>query len=399
MRAIGLMSGTSLDGIDVALIETDGETVTRFGPSAVNPYGAADKDLLRRALEEGRSLDDRAARPGVLARAERMVTALHASAVETFLRVNKIDRAGIDVVGFHGQTVLHRPQAGLTVQIGDGAALAERLGLTVVHDFRAADMAAGGQGAPLVPVFHRAIAATIERPWPLMVLNLGGVANITFLTDHADPIACDTGPGNALIDDFMRARNGEAYDEGGAAAACGKVDQAFVDRVLGDPFFAAPLPKSLDRNAFAVANLGLGDVSLADGAATLAALTAAAVGRIVPHLPQSPASVIVAGGGAKNRTVMAMLAERLAPARVETATAAGWSADALEAQAFAYLAVRSLRGLPITFPSTTGAPCPLPGGIVAMPASARRAGSVDKCTQRITGAQADHNPRSKRPDC
>ena len=178
-------------------------------------------------------------------------------------------------------------------------------------------------------------------------------------------------PGNALIDDFMRSRTGHAYDDNGDAAAQGKVDREFVTRVLAHPFFAAPMPKSLDRNAFAFANLGLGEFSLADGAATLAALTAAAVARIVPHLPQPPASVIVAGGGAKNRTLMSMLAARLAPAMVETATAAGWSADALEAQAFAYLAVRCRRGLPITFPGTTGAPRALTGGIIAMPAAAR----------------------------
>ncbi len=369
MRAIGLMSGTSLDGIDVALIETDGERVTGFGPSATDPYAAGDRNLLRQALEEGRALGSRTARPGVLGAAERMVTTLHAAAVENFLAANRIERASIDIVGFHGQTVLHRPQAGLTVQIGDGAALADALRLPVAYDFRAADVAAGGQGAPLVPVFHRAIARTIVRPRPLIVLNVGGVANITFLFDGEDPIACDTGPGNALIDDFMRSRNGEAYDDGGATAARGEVDGKFIERVLAHPFFAAPLPKSLDRNAFAFANLRLSTYSLPDGAATLAALTAAAVARIVPHLPQPPASIIVAGGGAKNRTLMAGLAERLAPARVETATDAGWSADALEAQAFAFLAVRAQRGLPITFPSTTGVPRPMTGGVIAMPAS------------------------------
>jgi anhydro-N-acetylmuramic acid kinase len=369
MRAIGLMSGTSLDGVDVAMIETDGERVTRFGPSAVNSYEADERNVLRQALEEGRALRDRAARPGVLGEAERMVTALHAAAVENFLAANNIDKSSIDIVGFHGQTVLHRPQAGLTVQIGDGGALADALGLPVAYDFRAADVAAGGQGAPLVPVFHRAIAATIDRPRPLIIVNVGGVANITYLSDGADPIACDTGPGNALIDDYMRSRSGAAYDDGGAAAARGRVDQEFLDRVLADPFFAAPLPKSLDRDAFAFANLGLDDYSLADGAATLAALTAAAVARIVPHLPHPPASVIVAGGGARNRTLMAMLAERLAPAMVETATAAGWSADALEAQAFGFLAVRASHGWPITFPGTTGAPRAMTGGVIATPAA------------------------------
>jgi anhydro-N-acetylmuramic acid kinase len=370
LRAIGLMSGTSLDGIDVALIETDGERVTYFGPDSIEPYDEKARSVLRQALEAGRALADRAARPGVLADAERMVTALHAAAIEKFLAVNAIDRAAIDIVGFHGQTVLHRPQAGLTVQIGDGSALADTLGLPVAYDFRAADVAAGGQGAPLVPVFHRAIAATIERPRPLVVLNVGGVANITCLDDGADPIACDTGPGNALIDDFMRSRNGASYDHDGATAAQGKVDWKCIDRVLARPFFAAPLPKSLDRNAFAFVNAELGNHSLADGAATLAALTAAAVARIVPHLPRPPASVIVAGGGARNRTLVAMLTECLAPATVETAAAAGWSADALEAQAFAFLAARTLRGLPITFPGTTGAPHPIAGGVIAKPRAA-----------------------------
>ena len=372
MRAIGLMSGTSLDGIDVALIETDGETVTQFGPSATEPYQPGEREVLRRALAEGRTLSDRITRPGILGEAERMVTALHAAAVERFLGANAIARETVDVVGFHGQTVLHRPQARLTVQIGDGDALAGALNIPVAFDFRADDVAAGGQGAPLVPVFHRAIAATIDRARPLMVLNVGGVANITYITDGADPIASDTGPGNALIDDFMRERTGAAYDDGGDTAALGRVDEAFIDRVLADPFFAAPLPKSLDRNAFGYANLGLGEFSLADGAATLAALTAMAVARIVPQLPAPPASVIVAGGGARNRTLMAMLAQHLAPARVETATAVGWSADALEAQAFAFLAVRTLRGLPLTFPSTTGAPRPLPGGVVAVPFGLQR---------------------------
>jgi anhydro-N-acetylmuramic acid kinase len=241
----------------------------------------------------------------------------------------------------------------------------------VAHDFRQADILAGGQGAPLVPVFHQALARDLARPHPIAVLNVGGVANVTYV-DGGDPIACDTGPGNALIDDFMRARTGRAYDDNGDISAQGRVDTAFVERVLDHPFFSAKMPKSLDRNAFAFVNLGLADYSLYDGAATLSALTAAAVARIVPYLPQPPQSVIVAGGGAKNRTLMGMLAARLAPARVETATAAGWSADALEAQAFAYLAVRSIRGLPITFPATTGAPRPLPGGICTVPKAALR---------------------------
>jgi anhydro-N-acetylmuramic acid kinase len=363
MRAIGLMSGTSLDGVDVALIETDGEGIGAVGPSFCRPYTDDERAALRGALAAAAILTDRAARPGVLAQAEDLVTRAHGEAVEAFLA--KTGASDIDVVGFHGQTVLHRPAQRLTVQIGDGAALARRLGRTVVHDFRAADVAAGGQGAPLVPIYHRALAESLARETPIAVLNIGGVANVTFIDDHHDPVACDTGPGNALIDDFMRARTGHAFDDAGKTAAGGKVDEAFVARVLADPFFDAPPPKSLDRNAFAFAALALPDVSDADGAATLAALTARAVARVVPHLPRPPKRWIVAGGGARNRTLFVMLERWLAPARVETADTVGWSADALEAQAFGYLAVRALKGMPITFPTTTGVPRPLVGGVIA----------------------------------
>ena len=280
----------------------------------------------------------------------------------------QIANRDIAVVGFHGQTVLHRPAERLTVQIGDGAALARRLGMPVVHDFRAADVAAGGQGAPLVPVFHQALARELDRPHPVAVLNVGGVANVTFV-DGGDPIACDTGPGNALIDDFMRARTGAPLDDDGDQAAKGRVDEAFVARVLADRFFGQPSPKSLDRNAFAFANIGLPEFSVADGAATLSALTAAAVARIVPHLPPPPRAWIVAGGGARNPTLMRMLAERLAPATVETADAVGWSSRCARGAGLRLSRGATLRGLPITFPTTTGVSKPMQGGIVAHPRS------------------------------
>jgi anhydro-N-acetylmuramic acid kinase len=366
VRAIGLMSGTSLDGVDVALIETDGERVAGFGPTGYRPYSDGERALLRVALEQGAGLTDRVSRPGVLAEANEFVTQVHRETVETFMAAERIDSTAVAIVGFHGQTVLHKPAARLTVQIGDGAALAARLKLPVAYDFRSADIAAGGQGAPLVPVFHQALARGLNRPHPVAVLNIGGVANVTFV-DGGDPVACDTGPGNALIDDFMRARMGAPYDNYGDVAATGKPDQAFIDRVLADDFFALQPPKSLDRNSFAFANIGLPDYAVPDGAATLSALTVQAVGRIVPFLPVAPKAWIVAGGGARNRTLMKMLGERLAPATVETADQAGWSADALEAQAFAYLAVRTMRALPLTFPSTTGVRQPTPGGVIARP--------------------------------
>ncbi len=369
-KVIGLMSGTSLDGVDAALIETDGETVSRFGPSATQPYREEEAALLRQAIEAARTLSDRTARPGVIAEAERTTTALHAGAIRAFLDDNAIDPSEIDVIGFHGQTVLHRPEEHLTVQIGDGAALAAQTGIPVVYDLRAADVAAGGQGAPLVPVYHRALAAVLHRPHPIAVLNIGGVANVTFINGIPDPYACDTGPGNALIDDFMRGRTGAVRDENGQAAARGRVDEAAVARVLKHSFFALKPPKSLDRNAFrewVTERAQLADKSVEDGAATLAAVTAATIATIVPHLPELPKTWIVCGGGASNPTLMRMLAARLAPANVETASGAGWNADAIEAQAFAYMAVRSLRGLPITFPTTTGVSEPMTGGVLALP--------------------------------
>jgi anhydro-N-acetylmuramic acid kinase len=362
LTALGLMSGTSLDGVDVALIETDGERIARFGPVGYRPYAEGERGLLRRALAAATGLTDRAARPGVLAEAEALVTHAHAEAVEDFLRAHRLDRRDIGVVGFHGQTVLHRPERRLTVQIGDGAALARRIGVPVVYDLRAADVAAEGHWAPLVPVFHRALVKNLQHPYPVAVLNVGGVANVSYI-DGADLVACDTGPGNALIDDFMMTRTGAPYDRDGAAAARGRVAEAWLAAALAHPFFAAPPPKSLDRNAFA--SLDASRLSNEDGAATLTAFTAAAVAAVVPLLPRPPRSWIVAGGGARNPTMMRMLAGRLAPASVETAQTLGWSSDAIEAQAFAFLAVRSLNGLPITFPGTTGAPRPMSGGVLA----------------------------------
>ena len=363
VRAVGLMSGTSLDGVDVALITTDGESIASFGPTAFRPYTPPERELLRRALTDAVALADRNARPGALKEAEALVTEAHAQAAERFLGDNGL-ASDIAVVGFHGQTVLHRPDAGLSVQLGDGRELARRLSLPVVFDFRAADVAAGGQGAPLVPVFHRALVDRVDRPGPTAVLNVGGVANLTYLDGAEAMIAFDTGPGNALIDDFMLARTGKAHDEGGVLAAGGQVDRKLVADLLTHPFFRLPFPKSLDRNAFRVDVSGH---SLADGAATLTALTAAAVARALDLLPRAPRTWIVAGGGARNATLMGMLAAGLVPATVLAADAVGWSADALEAQAFAYLAARTLRGLPITFPTTTGVARPMTGGVVARP--------------------------------
>ena len=321
-------------------------------------------------MEAAPALQARSERPGVIAEAERMSTALHASAVNAFLAANAIDPKSIDVIGYHGQTILHRAKEKLTVQIGDGAALARETGIPVVYDFRAADVAEGGQGAPLVPVYHQALARALNRPHPIAVLNLGGVANITFIDGENDPIACDTGPANALIDDFIRERTGASRDEGGAAAASGRGDETAIERLLAHPFFAQPCPKSLDRNDFrewVAAHAGVAGKSLEDGAATLTMLTAATVARVIDLLPRPPKSWIVAGGGVRNPTLMRMLTQKLRPATVETGDEVGWSADALEAQAFAFLAVRSLKGLPLTFSTTTGAPRAMTGAVLVNP--------------------------------
>jgi anhydro-N-acetylmuramic acid kinase len=367
VTAIGLMSGTSCDGVDVALVETDGERVTRFGPTGYRPYSEDERELLRRAIAAAPSVTARGERPAPLRDAEALVTIAHAEAVEAFLAAHAIAPSSISVIGFHGQTALHDPTRRLTIQLGDGTALAARLRTPVVYDLRAADVAAGGQGAPLVPVFHRALVQLLPRLHPIAVLNLGGVANITYIDREVEFLAFDTGPGNALIDDFLRQRTGAPRDTDGRASAAGCVDGSAVSRALAHPFFAKRPPKSLDRNEFRefVSDATLARASTKDGAATLTALTAAAVAAAIKFLPRPPLSWIVAGGGTRNPTLMCMLAEHLAPAPVETAEVVGWSADALEAQAFAYLAVRSLRGLPLTFPSTTGAPRALTGGVLA----------------------------------
>lgn len=364
-RALGLMSGTSLDGIDVAIIDTDGAMHVSPGPARSFAYDEQDRALLRAALAEAEKLPPdpaaRAARPGVLAQAEARVTARHAEAIRDFLAAETIDAASIDIIGFHGQTVIHRPDARFTVQIGDGAGLARAIGRPVAYDFRAADVAAGGQGAPLVPVYHQALVLAEGLGGPIAVLNIGGVANLTYV-DDGPPIAFDTGPGNALIDDMMFSGAGEKMDAGGALAAAGKIDHAALADLLAHDYFALPPPKSLDRNAFSSTRVAA--LPLPDAIATLTAFTASSIARAIEHLPKQPKLVVLSGGGAHNLTLRWQLMQHL-PCGMILAERLGWSADAMEAQAFAYLAVRRLKNLPITFPTTTGVAEPMPGGIIA----------------------------------
>lgn len=368
MRAIGLMSGTSLDGIDVAYLETDGETISKRGPAQTFPYDERMRNLLAAAIAAAGNLTSRHERPVALSEAEHALTARHVDAVAEFLRASRIEAASIDVIGFHGQTVLHRPEDGLTIQLGLGELLAGATRCPVIYDLRAADVAAGGQGAPLVPVYHRALSAKLPQR-PLAIVNIGGVANVTWIGRDGALIAFDTGPGNALLDDWMLRRTKRSLDEDGAAAARGKADDEIVRDLLSHTFFAKPSPKSLDRNTFATH--AIEKLSTDDGAATLAAFTAQSIAKSREHMPEEPELWIVAGGGRRNRTIMRLLAERVQHA-VVPAEAVGIDGDSLEAEAWGYLAVRSAKGLPITFPGTTGVPVAMTGGLRADPSPARK---------------------------
>lgn len=361
LNVLGLMSGTSMDGVDAAILVTDGESVGGRGPRLFRPYADEERKVLRQALAEARGLSDRSARPGPLAEAERIVTEAHAEVVGQLLAENP--EARVDLIGFHGQTVFHDPERRLTVQIGDGRGLARRLGRPVVYDFRAADVAAGGQGAPFVPAYHRALVTAAGLAGDTVVANIGGVANITRIGGEGSLRAGDTGPGNALIDDFVRARTGAPMDKGGRHAGEGRVDEAALAALMAHPFFAAPFPKSLDRDAFSLRPVA--GLTVADGAATLAAFTARSLAKGVA-LAGGAGRIVVAGGGAHNPVILKMLGEA-AGVPVTTAAEIGWSVDFLEAEAFAFLAARSLAGLPLSYPETTGVPTPMPGGVRADP--------------------------------
>lgn len=357
--AIGLMSGTSADGIDAALIRTDGTTIAEFGPSLTEPYDNAFRLRLKSCFGASGSIAASGGK-GPIEEVERELTERHAHAVQALLAKSGRGPRDVAVVGFHGQTLHHAPEHKQTWQIGDGALLAKLTGIGVVNDFRSADVAAGGQGAPLVPVYHAALAADLAKP--LAVLNVGGVGNVTWIGRTGDVLAFDTGPGNALLDDWVMQHTGRHADLNGALARQGRVDAIVLGRLLADPFFAVKPPKSLDRQHFKqLAAAALATLSPADGAATLVGFTALAIGRAQRHFPEAPREWLVCGGGRHNPALMQALRAEL-PVPVRSADEAGWDGDALEAQAFAFLAVRSLRGLPLSFPTTTGVPQPMPGG-------------------------------------
>ncbi len=355
--ALGIISGTSMDGIDVACVVTDGERVIKRGPGATFAYpDDVRRDLI--ALVQ----DPQRAEHGPIGDIEARVTDAHVAAVTQYLERYRTQIDAVDVLGFHGQTIIHRPERRFTRQLFDGAMAAQHLGIDVVCRFRDADVAAGGQGAPLVPLYHRALVRGAQLAEPIMVLNLGGVGNVTYI-DGDTVIAFDTGPASALIDDWVRRHSNADYDAGGSIAASGRIDQAHLARLLGDPYFSTPAPKSLDRNHFHRLAGTVSGLSLADGAATLTAFTVAATAMAVRLVPRRPLRWLVAGGGRLNTTIMRGLADTL-QVPVESVDALGWDGDQIEAECFGFLAARSLKGLPLSLPATTGVPYPMPGGVL-----------------------------------
>jgi len=352
MIAIGLMSGTSLDGVDAAVVETDGDGISRLGETLGIPYPEDFRETLRQLL--GHNPHDLSNIQSVI----NDLTIRHADAVKALLEKAGLKPEQVDIIGFHGQTLFHEPNNAITCQIGDGALLAKTTGIPVINDFRSNDVAHGGEGAPLAPAYHVALARNLERP--VAFLNIGGVANLTWISPDGGAVAFDTGPGNALVDDWVNRHTGATMDENGALARAGQVDDAVLARLLDHPYFLRPYPKSLDRDEFSLAPVN--GLSVEDGAATLSAFTSATVAEAAKLLPAKPLKWLVCGGGRHNRATMAGLRRYLA-VPVEPVEAEGWDGDALEAQAFGYLAVRALKGLALSYPQTTGVRYPLTGGV------------------------------------
>jgi anhydro-N-acetylmuramic acid kinase len=354
--AIGAISGTSMDGIDVALVRTDGRACVETGAGRMLPYPAElRRDLLK--LLEDPSIAERDPLDAI----ERRVTEAFGNAILQFMKEAGFAAETVDLVGLHGQTIWHRPERRFTRQLGRGDVLAGMLKIDVVDGFRQADVKAGGHGAPLAPLYHAALAAAL--PKPLMVLNWGGVGNVTWLGREGEVIAFDTGPASALMDDLMRRRFGLPYDSGGRIAAEGRIDGEILERLMANPFFDALPPKSLDRQDFHARAAAIEGLEGHDAAATLAAFTIAATAAALKHVPEAPSRWLVTGGGRHNRTLMDGLAQRVG-VTVEPVEAVGWNGDLIEAECFGYLAVRSRLGLPLSLPTTTGVPAPLPGGVL-----------------------------------
>ena len=368
MRVLGFMSGTSLDAVDMAVLDTDGQAIFAFGPAGERKLSETTRELALAATRAAKGWARGAPEPAVFAAASEAIAREHFDAADAFLAREGLSWRDIELVGFHGQTVLHeRPaggRVGRTVQLGDGALLARLCGAPVAYDFRSADVAAGGEGAPLAPIYHLARARSSGLSPPAAVLNIGGVANVTLFGERADPLAFDTGPGNGMIDLMVQARGLGRFDHEGRLAAAGRSDLDALAAYLGHPYFRAPAPKSLDRFDFSLDRVA--GLSAEDAAATLTAFAVEAVVGGLALAPEPPDVLVVSGGGRSNPELMRLLAERAA-CRVVSAEEIGWRGDALEAEAFAYLAARTLARLPISFPTTTGVREAITGGRIARP--------------------------------
>ena len=351
-NSIGLMSGTSMDGIDAALIKTDGYQVFEEGPFVTLPYKRDFRKLLENLI----------AGKGDLNEVEEQLTLEHAKAVSKLIKTFNIAISKVDLIGFHGHTISHNPDDQHTLQIGNGRLLAAMTGVNVVNDLRSSDVSAGGQGAPLAPIYHKALVKSQDLP--VIILNIGGVANITWVdTLDENLIGFDTGPGNALIDDWIKKKTGRNYDNNGLLASQGQVHDGILTKLLAHPYFSAPNPKSLDRNFFKnLTEAAIASLTVEDGAATLSAFTVKSITNAINRLSKPFKKCIVAGGGRHNVSLMTGLKDNF-PNRLISSDDMGWSGDAIEAQAFAFLAVRSRLNLPISFPGTTGVSEPQTGGV------------------------------------
>lgn len=365
---VGLMSGTSLDGVDASMLVMDGDTLVRFGPGTEIAYTREERAVLQTAVDAALAWRFDGDEPGVFKQAEDILTQTHARAVQAVCERAGLTTQALDLVGFHGQTVIHIPPEadapGRTRQLGDGPALAKALGCPVAYDFRSADVAAGGQGAPLAPAYHRALCRVSGLEAPIGILNIGGVANLTCVGSDGTLSAFDTGPGNGLLDAWVAEKTGGVMDKGGALSARGRVLEAGLQELMSHPHFLKSGPRSLDRWDFSLDPAR--NLTIEDGAATLAAFTARTVAMGVDSLPERPHRLIVCGGGRKNADLMARIA-RACALPVLTAEQVGWRGDLIEAEAFAYLAACTRLDRPISWPGTTGAPAPLTGGRIALP--------------------------------
>ncbi|MGX1745395.1 MULTISPECIES: anhydro-N-acetylmuramic acid kinase [unclassified Brevundimonas] len=368
LRVLGFMTGTSLDAVDMAVIETDGHDILAFGPAGEMKLDGETRAVIEDAIEDAFDWERDEEEPDSFEDARMAVADAHLAAALGFMAVNGVKSSGLDLVGIHGQTVLHEAPTpdlpGRTVQLIDAVSVAEGLGAPVAFDFRSADVAAGGQGAPLAPVYHAALVRKAGLSGPVAVLNLGGVGNITLIRADGELEAFDTGPANGMVDLLVQSRMKKRMDEGGRLAAAGTVDQAVLNAYLAHPYFATSGPKSLDRFDFSLDPVA--QLSLEDAAATLTAFAAQAVALGVARCSEQPKEIVVCGGGRHNPVLLAAIRDRVG-VPVSTAEDKGWRGDSIEAEAFAFLAARCRLGLPISFPGTTGVAAPMTGGRIVEP--------------------------------